>query len=81
MPSPLLRSLTSRMTRNSRKKVIEMRALSSVFCGETEQSQKTGEEHTEHLAALHSMTRSELRPRSETYGLRKHCVLRAKVPV
>lgn len=31
MPSPLLRSLTSRMTRNRRKKVMEMRALSSVF--------------------------------------------------
>lgn len=33
MPSPLLRSFTRRMTRNRRKKVMEMRALSSVFCG------------------------------------------------
>lgn len=31
IPSPLLRSLTSLITRNRRKKVIEMRALSSVF--------------------------------------------------
>lgn len=34
MPSPLLSSLTSRMTRKRRKKVMEMRALSSVFCRE-----------------------------------------------
>ena len=33
MPSPLLSSLTNRMTRKRRKKVMEMRALSSVFCG------------------------------------------------
>lgn len=33
MPSPLLSSLTRRITRNRRKKVMEMRALSSVFCG------------------------------------------------
>lgn len=32
MPSPLLSSLTRRMTRKRRKKVMEMRALSSVFC-------------------------------------------------
>lgn len=31
IPSPLLRSLTSLITLNKRKKVIEMRALSSVF--------------------------------------------------
>lgn len=34
MPSPLLRSLTNRITRKRRKKVMEMRALSSVFCRE-----------------------------------------------
>lgn len=32
IPSPLLSSLTSRITLNSRKKVIEMRELSSAFC-------------------------------------------------
>lgn len=31
IPSPLLSSLTSRITLNRRKKVMEMRALSSVF--------------------------------------------------
>lgn len=44
MPSPLLRSLTRRMTRNRRKKVMEIRALSSVFCGEPVQSQRPGEQ-------------------------------------
>lgn len=39
IPSPLLRSLTSRITRNKRKKVMEMRALSSVFWRETDLSQ------------------------------------------
>lgn len=34
IPSPLLRSLTNLITLNKRKKVIEMRALSSVFWGE-----------------------------------------------
>lgn len=33
IPSPLLSSLTNRITLNSRKKVIEMRELSSGFCG------------------------------------------------
>lgn len=47
IPSPLLRSLTSRMTRNSRKKVMEMRALSSVFCGEAVGSQRGQEDDRE----------------------------------
>lgn len=32
IPSPLLSSLTKRITLNSRKKVMEMRAFSSTFC-------------------------------------------------
>lgn len=42
IPSPLLRSLTSLITLNKRKKVIEMRALSSVFWGQ--ERKKWGEE-------------------------------------
>lgn len=46
MPSPLLSSLTNRITLNRRKKVIEMRALSSVFwsgtCGERLDDEKRG---------------------------------------
>lgn len=42
IPSPLLRSLTSLITLNKRKKVIEMRALSSVFWGK--ECKKWGEE-------------------------------------
>ncbi|TNN54405.1 hypothetical protein EYF80_035374 [Liparis tanakae] len=55
MPSPLLRSLTSRITLNRRKKVMEMRALSSVFWGVEERESDRGrrEEHP-NTALCHS---------------------------
>lgn len=65
MPSPLLSSFTSLMTRNSRKKVIEIRALSSVFCKEQSRVRETRTityEVTQRTWLCFEMERSKVRP-------------------
>lgn len=52
MPSPLLSSLTNRITRNSRKKVIDTRELSSELCGEVKICRKPELDTVEYITCL-----------------------------
>lgn len=58
MPSPLLSSLTNRMTRKRRKKVMETRELSSPLCGK---NQNQGFKPVSPLSANPKLRREDVR--------------------